>query len=75
MTTGATKDCCAMWFKDGKEVKPGREFRTKFDNRIASLTISETLEEDNGQYECVISGAFGELRTAGSITVEGEFVF
>ncbi|XP_041374354.1 myosin light chain kinase, smooth muscle-like isoform X3 [Gigantopelta aegis] len=68
--SGATKDCSAAWFKDGKEIKPGREFRTKFDNRIASLTISETLEEDNGQYECVISGAFGELRTSGFITVE-----
>lgn len=58
------------WYKNGKELTKARYEPTVTETH-ASLTIRSCDEDDQGQYECVVTNNFGSARTSASLTVEG----
>ncbi|KAK6166183.1 hypothetical protein SNE40_022941 [Patella caerulea] len=60
------------WFKDGKELRQGRQYKLRYDGSMAFLGLTTATQADCGLYECVIKNKGGEVRTSCTLNVENE---
>ncbi len=61
------------WSVDGDEVFEDQGIEISQDGNIYSMIIKETVEEDEGIYECVAKNNLGEVASAAKLTIEEEY--
>lgn len=74
---GATLECKVAgtpepniaWFKDGKSVAEVKRYKTRFDGERATLKITTTELDDEGQYKCVAENMFGSASCSSELLV------
>ena len=61
------------WFKDGKELKPGKQYNIAYSAGIASLECGTAEVADSGKYRCVAENKMGEDESVCNVSVSGKF--
>lgn len=61
-----------IWSKDGKKVPPGKDYRTYFEDKIASLDIPLSKLKDSGTYACTVSNEAGSSSCSATVTIRGK---
>ncbi len=57
------------WYKDNKEVRPGRKYDVTLRRGIASLAVHGTEGLDTGAYRAEASNKLGRVETEAALTV------
>ena len=57
------------WFKDGESVTDVKRYKTRFDGERATLKITTTELDDEGQYKCVAENTFGSASCSSELLV------
>lgn len=58
------------WFKDGLSVKETRRIKSSIDSGVVTLTFTETMDIDAGNYKCVIKNALGKVTTSARLDIK-----
>jgi len=59
-----------IWYKNGKILRAGVEFRQTYDGLLAKLEITEMFPDDQGTYECVARNDHGKERSKAKVVVK-----
>ena len=74
----ATLECCVklgtdqaeiMWFKNARQLYPGRKYEMLYWDNKASLVIKDTETNDSGSYRCEVANQLGRVDSVGALTV------
>ena len=60
------------WHKDGTSVADVKRYKTRFDGERATLKITTTELEDEGEYKCVAENAFGSAACSSELLINEE---
>ncbi|XP_071854761.1 twitchin-like isoform X8 [Apostichopus japonicus] len=58
------------WFKDGKEIKPSKEFVISVEKDVYILKITEVFPEDTGDYSIIAETPTGEVKSIAEVFVD-----
>ena len=57
------------WYKDNKEIRPGRKYDVTLTRGVASLVVHGTENLDAGKYKAEASNKMGRVDTEDTLTV------
>ncbi|KAK3084547.1 hypothetical protein FSP39_015151 [Pinctada imbricata] len=60
------------WFRDGTKLSNTSKHRSLYDGRVATLKISQTVQEDSGKYEVTAKNTTGEVKVDCLIVVKAK---
>ena len=60
------------WFKDGSEIRPGKQYDVIYSLGICSLEASSCALTDAGKYTCKAENSMGSDECQAKVTVNGK---
>lgn len=69
-----TPEPSIAWFKDGESVADVKRYKTRFDGEKATLKITTTELDDEGEYKCVAENTFGSASCSSELLVNEQNV-
>ncbi len=63
------------WYRDNKEIRPGKKYEMSFDDGLASLVVHDTTYKDGGMYRCEAANKLGHVETECTLVVESEYMY
>ncbi|XP_013412445.1 muscle M-line assembly protein unc-89 isoform X3 [Lingula anatina] len=58
------------WHKNGKLLKPSKDFQQTFDGRTATLMIDEVFPEESGEFKCTFNTKTGQAESTAKMIVK-----
>lgn len=64
-----TPEPSIAWFKDGESVADVKRYKTRFDGERATLKVTTTELDDEGEFKCVAENTFGSASCSSELLV------